>query len=95
MTVIGNRGYSFKAYNCDIAIHLADCPNIAILHELLHARSISYYPASVYYEYSAVEEATVQLLAEEISKFEGIPVIHSETYNKWVNILRYFNKKCI
>ena len=47
----------------------------------------------MYYENRAIEESTVQFLAEEICKVEGIPVVVSKTYEKWVNILKDFNKK--
>lgn len=91
--VISDKGYTCKKWGCDIAVHLEDCPNIAILHELLHARSLSYYPKEVYYANRAIEEATAQFLAEEICKREGIPVVISKSYEHWVNILREFNRK--
>lgn len=63
-----------------------------MLHEQLHAHSISYFDKNVYDMYGEIEEATVQLYAQEISKKEGIHIIPS-AYDENVNILKEINKE--
>ena len=48
-----------------------------IVHELLHARSITRYNAVVYAENRNVEEAAVQLFTQEICRKEGYVIIES------------------
>ena len=88
--VESNLGYSAKDWNCDILAYLKNFPDIAILHELIHARSVSYYTAEIWFPNKAIEEASVQLLTYEIAKRENISIIKS-AYDDWVNILRNFN----
>ena len=90
--VESNMGYSAKDWNCDILAHLNDCPDMAILHELIHARSVSYYSYDVWKSNKAIEEATVQLLTQEIATLEKIPFAKSG-YDDWVEILRAFNRE--
>lgn len=66
------------------------------LHEQLHARSWSYLSEEERKEYGvsetmqSIEEGSVQLLAEEISKAEGIEIVPS-AYDEDVGILRELN----
>lgn len=53
---------------------------------------ISYYDVDTYRENHKIEEASVQLLAQEISKREGIEIIHSQ-YDEMVSDLRAIRKK--
>lgn len=66
-----------KLWECDILTAHSTAPHI-ILHEQLHARSISYYDGQVYTQYRNIEESAVQLMAEEICIKEGIEVIRSD-----------------
>lgn len=63
-----------------------------ILHEQLHAHSISYFDQKTYAQYHGIEEATVQLMTLEISKKEGIKIIES-AYDEMVEALRKINQK--
>lgn len=63
----------------------------AILHEQLHQRSISKYDMYTFMQFSEIEEASVNLFAQEIAKREGI-VIYESTYDEWVENLRTINK---
>lgn len=80
-----------KLWNCDIATKSKTSGHI-FLHEQLHARSISYCTPKTYVEYQNIEEATVQLLTQEISKIEGIE-INKSGYDSLVGNLRKINQK--
>lgn len=84
-----DKGYG-KLWNCDIATSNKTAPHI-ILHEQLHAVSISYFDVDTYLEYQNIEEAAVQFMAQEISKAENIEVIESE-YDSMTDVLRSLNK---
>ena len=87
---IDNIHPSAKMWNCDIRTSNITSPH-EILHEQLHAHSISYYDGNIYKQYQNIEEASVELLAQKISKIEKIPIIASE-YDEWTNNLRQINK---
>ena len=89
--IIDNKRPNGKLWNCNIRISNETAPHI-LLHEQLHAHSISYFDKNVYDVYGEIEEATVQLYAQEISKKEGIHIIPSE-YDENVDILKEINKK--
>ena len=78
-----------KLWNCDISTMSETAPHI-LLHEQLHARSISYFDTATYAQHWKMEEATVQLAAQEISKIEGIPIIESQ-YDELADGLRQIN----
>lgn len=80
-----------KLWNCDIVTRSETSPHI-ILHEQLHAKSISYFDEKTYIKNQKIEEATVQLAAQEISKLEGIVIDESE-YDGLCDKLREINKK--
>lgn len=75
-----------KLWNCDIELSRKSSPHV-ILHELLHARSISYYDSLVYRKNRVIEEATVELMAQVISKENGIQ-IKSSAYQEWIDGLQ-------
>ena len=75
-----------KDWNCDILTTRETAPHM-ILHEQIHARSISYYDQGTYKKYRSIEEATVQFMTQEISKKEKIEIIESQ-YDEIVNALR-------
>lgn len=75
-----------KLWSCDILVTHETSPHM-ILHEQIHARSISYFEEKDYILYQIIEEASVQLMAQEISIKEGIEIIESD-YDEIVNALR-------
>lgn len=90
--VVDNKiaGYGAKEWNCDIRLsHNADYATE--LHELLHARSISYYSDKIYKQYRKMEEGSVELLTEEICKRKRIEFI--STYEEQVKHLRRINRR--
>lgn len=87
---IDNINPSGKLWSCNIRTQNITSPH-EILHEQLHAHSISYYDAKIYKQYQNIEEATVELLTQEISKVEKIQIISSE-YDNLTDNLRKINK---
>ncbi|MCI8418862.1 MAG: hypothetical protein HFI33_15425 [Lachnospiraceae bacterium] len=84
-------GKTGKLWICDIlATHLT-APHM-ILHEQLHARSISHYGDAKFYENRNIEEAAVQFMTQEISIKEGIEVIES-LYDEMTDALRELRKR--
>ena len=80
-----------KLWSCDIKTIYETSPHL-LLHEQLHARSVSYYDAKVYRNFAKMEESSVQFLAQEISEKEGIEIISSQ-YDELVDTLREINAK--
>lgn len=78
-----------KRWNCDISTMSETSAHI-ILHEQLHARSISYFDSATYIKHSYIEEGAVQLLTQEISKAEGIELVSSQ-YDELTDALRKIN----
>lgn len=85
------RGISAKLWNCNIEIENNTSPH-ALLHEQLHAHSISYYNRETYRKYWKIEEAVVEFYTKEIGKKENILNIDSE-YDRWVMNLKEINNK--
>lgn len=85
------RGKTGKLWNCDILATHMTSPHM-ILHEQIHACSISYYKEEIYFQYENIEEASVQFMAQEISMMEGIESIDS-SYDKMVDALRQIGKR--
>ena len=85
------RRVSAKLWNCNIEIENNTSPH-ALLHEQLHAHSISYYNRETYKKYWKIEEAVVEFYTKEIGKRENIININSE-YDKWVTNLKEINNK--
>lgn len=63
-----------------------------VMHEQLHARSSSWATTDVFVLNRGMEEASVQLLTQEICKAEGIPY-HESGYDEGVAALREINSK--
>lgn len=78
-----------KEWNCNISTKRETALHI-LLHEHLHACSCSYFSPNDYYNYMKIEEATVELLAEEICKKEKIEVLDTQ-YNNFVKSLIKLN----
>ena len=85
------RRVNAKLWNCDIEIENNTSPH-ALLHEQLHAHSISYYDRETYKKYRRIEEATVEFYTKEICKKEGMINIESD-YDEWVENLKRINNK--
>lgn len=85
------RGKTGKMWNCDILTTHKTAPYM-ILHEQLHARSISYYNEMTYFKYKNIEEATVHFMTQEISKIEAVEFVPSE-YDEMVDGLRAICRK--
>ena len=64
-------------WSCDILTKHETAPAVMI-HEQLHARSISHYGQKMYIQFSNIEESTVQLMTEEICRQNGIETIESD-----------------
>jgi len=79
-----------KEWNCDIKL-VSKAGYATELHELLHARSVSYYDAKIYKKYRKMEEGTVELLTEEFCKRRGISFI--STYEEEIKHLRRINRR--
>lgn len=86
----GLKGSGQKEWNCDISLE-PTAKYADELHELIHARSISYYDEPTYKRFYNMEEGSVELLTEEICKRKKIDYI--ETYKKQVNSLRRINRR--
>ena len=89
--IISNRKTNAKLWNCNIEIESITSPH-AILHEQLHAHSISYYNVDTYKKYKRIEEASTELLTKEICKKEKLVNITS-AYDDWVENLIKINDK--
>lgn len=80
-----------KEWNCNISVDQYTSIDM-IIHEHLHAHSISYYDKQTYINNWKIEEATVQLFTQEICKANKIDFIESQ-YDEMTNNLRIINKK--
>lgn len=77
-----------KEWNCDITVR-DDVPDGIMLHELLHSCSASYHSPADYIAHQGIEEASVELLTQEIAEKMGIA--HIPGYTDTVGILRNLN----
>ncbi len=78
-----------KAWSCDI-ITYNGASNQTLIHEHLHARSISYHTPRVYRAHQKIEEGTVELYSIEICKLNGLK--YGNAYKSYVKHLRSINK---
>ena len=87
----GSEGYcAAKEWSCNISAGL-DITKHQLVHEHLHARSVSYYDVQTYRIHKSMEELTVELFAREISKKAGIDIVYSDAY-EGVKYLYHINK---
>lgn len=86
-----DQGKTGKLWNCDIITTHKTSPHM-ILHEMIHARSISYFDAETYFNYENIEEATVQLMTQEISRLEKIDIVESQ-YDEMVDALKRIGRR--
>lgn len=89
--VIDEFNINEKEWNCDIRAGKKTSPQI-LLHEHLHAHSISYYGKEAYQLYKMIEEATVELYNKEICKKENI-IYDGSGYDMQVKALENINKE--
>jgi len=80
-----------KEWNCNISVDQYTSLDMMI-HEHLHAHSISYYDKQTYINNWKIEEATVQLFTQEICKANEINFVVSQ-YDNMVDTLRKINQK--
>lgn len=78
-----------KEWNCSISVDKYTSQDM-LIHEQLHAHSISYYDRFTYKKHWKIEEASVQLLTQEICKKEKMEFIESE-YDEMLENLRNIN----
>lgn len=78
-----------KEWDCSITIR-EDADIKTVIHELLHARSCSYFSKIDFRKHRLMEEVTVELYAQEICKKHGIPF--DESYPLFVGYLREINR---
>lgn len=60
-----------KRWNCDIST-TSFATDGTLWHEMLHSASVSYYNSQVYKQNQIIEEASVELLKQEICREKGI-----------------------
>lgn len=84
---------AWKEWNCDI-VTMPSTSMHFLIHEHIHAHSISHYDEAYYRRYRIQEEGAVELLAIEISKREGFITRQSESYKTYVEDLRKKRKRC-
>jgi len=78
-----------KDWDCSISIRTNASPH-ALIHELLHARSISKYSSLEYRAHTIMEEGSVEYLAQAIALRKNIPAKYI-AYEDHVNALRGIN----
>ena len=79
-----------KLWSCDIQTDSYAEQDI-FLHEILHSKSISYYDKLTFLKYEKIEDASVQLLVQEICKKENLDYVTSY-YDEMCNDLRNINR---
>lgn len=77
-----------KEWSCDITLR-EDAGVKTVVHEHLHARSVSYFGKETYKRYQKVEEGAVELFAQEICKLNNASF--RESYTEPVKRLRIIN----
>ena len=90
VVVDDNSGIYGIQWNGDIITRHETAPHI-LLHEQLHARSVTKYGEIVLDQYRNVEEGSVQFATQEISKKENIQILGSQ-YDHITDALRNINK---
>lgn len=83
-------GTGQKEWNCDISL-IPSAEYADELHELIHARSVSYFDEETYKQYYNIEEGATELLTEELCKAKKIG--YTETYIEQVKHLRRINRR--
>ena len=81
-----------KLWNCDVRMTSKTSESI-LIHELIHARSVSLTDFDTYKKYNLVEEGTVELLNREICRAESIPYVRSD-YAELIKALEEISDSC-
>lgn len=68
-----------KEWSCNISARL-DIKEHQLIHEHLHARSISYYDKETYVKHQSMEELSIEMFSREICKETGIDIVYAEPY---------------
>lgn len=82
----GARGK--KNWSCDITLR-EDAEFKTVIHEHLHARSVSHFDRETFIKYRPLEEGCVEMFAQEICKVNDIP--YHTAYKNYVRDLRMIN----
>ena len=86
-----SEGYSAaKEWSCNIST-LLEIEKHQMIHEHLHARSISHYDVETYKNYALMEELPIEFLAREICEKENIKIVYSKAYDN-IKYLRKINE---
>jgi len=75
-----------KLWDCSIRLN-PTAPEHALIHELIHSCSISYYDSAVFLANKFEEELTVEYLSQELAILESMPVVDSD-YSNGVELIR-------
>ncbi len=79
-----------KEWTCDISMN-RHTDMYVLLHEHIHARSVSYFAPKTYFENQYLEEGSVELLTKCIAQKEGY-TMYEGGYEEHVNHLKKYNQ---
>ncbi len=79
-----------KEWSCDISIN-RHTDMYVLVHEHIHARSVSYFEPKTYFENHKLEEGSVELLTKVIAKKEGY-IMYEGEYEEYVDNLKKINQ---
>ncbi|MBQ6005424.1 MAG: minor capsid protein [Selenomonadaceae bacterium] len=88
--ILKDRGdaISGKCWDCSIVLN-PNAPDHAVIHELVHSCSISYYNVMMFLNNKFEEELSVEYLSQELAILKNVPVVKSD-YNPGVELIREF-----
>lgn len=75
-----------KLWDCSIRLN-PDVPEHALIHELVHSCSISYYNSAIFLANRFEEGLSVEYLTQEIAMLRSVPVVESD-YSSGVELIR-------
>ena len=90
LDIVDGENIYGKLWSCNILTDGYGKEDI-FLHEILHSKSISYYDKPTFLKYEKIEDASVQLLVQEICKKENLDYVTSY-YDAMCNDLRNINR---
>lgn len=83
-------GSGQKNWDCSISL-IANADYADVLHELIHARSVSYFDQETYIKHYNFEEGATELLTEQLCKAKGVKFV--ATYENQVKHLLRINRR--
>lgn len=83
-------GAGQKEWDCSISL-IPNAEYADVMHELIHARSVSYYDEDVYRKYYNFEEGVTELLTEQLCKIKEVGYV--PTYENQVKHLLRINRR--